>query len=77
MKKKSRIKMLEKKFGRYKPQPEIIFVYTYLGETVEKKRQQYLDEGGDPNAEIYFIVVREVRTREEVEALKRSRTQIR
>jgi hypothetical protein len=53
---RSRITRLEKKLERYKPLPVIMFVSPFLGETLETKYQKYLDEGGDPKAEILWFI---------------------
>jgi hypothetical protein len=53
---KSRIKWLEKKMKPHKPSSIIMFVNPILGETLETKYQKYLDEGGDPKAEILWFI---------------------
>ena len=62
---RSRITWLEKKLERYKPLPVIMFVNPFLGETQESKYQEYLDKGGDPEAEIIWFIYREP-TKEEI-----------
>jgi hypothetical protein len=58
MRLKTRIKSLEKKFECYKPLPAFILVYEGMGEDCETKYQEYLDRGGDPDAEIIYILYR-------------------
>ena len=58
MKLKTRIKRLEKKFECYKPLPHVIIVYEGLGEDCETKYNEYLDQGGDPHAEILYLIYR-------------------
>lgn len=40
----------------HKPSSIIMFVNPILGETLETKYQKYLDEGGDPKAEILWFI---------------------
>jgi hypothetical protein len=58
MRLKTRVKRLEKKFERTKPLLPVTLVYEIAGETVESKHKEYLDRGGDPNAEITYLIYR-------------------
>jgi hypothetical protein len=58
MKLKTRVKRLEKKFDRYKPLPKVLLVFEGSGETCESKYHEYLEQGGDPDAEIQYIIYR-------------------
>ncbi len=57
MRMRSRIKRIERKLESYRPLPAIIIVNEGFGETQETQYQKYIEEGGNPNAPITFIIM--------------------